>query len=423
MRKSSYPKFYRNQMIDIYNIIIDDSIIDKEEAINRLGGIDKLAYSLKTGFYTEIDEELRCIKEWFDKNYPVDNNKKVNKNINKGNQYSDKQVSHKLNDLIYLNRLFMNGLLNENTYYPLFKNMGSSRLAEAPEFKYLLKSNIIDFENPEIKSAFENVDKIEEAVKKFHTGIPFKNLKYRRTIENVLENNNYLDNYKYAEYVLNTYINSTTCYRVRELIDGKRMTLEMFSDCLDIVKFLNPILYNQYLEKKASDASKNLVACNYAFINLAEKIRECNRNNEELDVLEFISNAPFLRFTQSKKSYDYDYGQKVYAFIKEPGLADTIGRYVYRNGINNIKVTNAREYINRLCSINGHELTEEEKKDIYKIMKVLDIIPSGYTINEVAKRYINNLYNMSEINDMGVSQIKPIQLELKNNPYEYKKSK
>ena len=393
--KGKYSLFYKNEILNIYKIIINDNIEDKDAEILKLGTIKKLRVSLETGMYTGIEEELRVVKEWFYKNLGVD--KRINKNKEKGNQYSEKNILRKLSDLVYLNRLYTNELLNINTYYPIFKKISKSKIDSAPSFKHLLVSKYITFDDPEIKEAFQNIDEIEKTISQFHKGISFENLKYRRSIEEFLEKNNYLENYKYAEYILKTYIDDESCYKISEIIAGFDISIDHFKECLKIIKFLNPVLYEQYIEKKKRDSEKNIVACNYAFINLANSIRESRKNGQEFDKYEFIRKAPFLKYSSLSHDIHYDYAGKLRDFIHEPGVLKTLSDYVYRTGLNHIVLTNVKNYLNNFRAINGHILTPEEKQDIYKIIKDLNIAPFAFAINEVIRKYLNNEYDMESI--------------------------
>ena len=411
MKKCKLEVFYQYELINIYKIIENNSIKDKIHEIEKIGSLKKLDKSLSKGFYRGIDKELDTIKNWWNAN-----NKALNHNIEKGNQYSKKQLEKKLIDLVYLYRLYKNGILNENTYYPVFKKIQISKINTAPKFRHLLKSKNID--NEECIEALSNVEVIEHEIEKFHVGLSLKNLRYRREIEETLEKNNFLENYKYAEYLINAYISFKSCYRISDFLLYANIDRERFDDCVRIIEFLNPVLHEQYIEKREIDNKKNILACNAEFKIIAGKIKEYTKLGKEMPPFEFISLAPFLHYYENQQFNRVSYITKVKKIIDDDDILNTICSYLYRNKLDIITYLNPKNKLDDLVSFGTHEITDEDRANIVLIIKRLNLPSTGIVLRTVVTKYFNNEYNLDEISEKRKNNIEE---HLEKNPYVYKK--
>lgn len=419
-KREKISTFYKDEFLRVYEIIVDDSIEDKLAEILKVGPLIKLERSLRNPYisYKEIDNEIKTVKDWYE-NYKNEKKKPKKPQLN---QFSPETVSRKLFELVYLNELIENSALNENTYYPIFKIIAPSLVARDPQYKYLFNTpNLEMFNTEQVKKAQANVDLIEQEIKKFHHGDILKNLKYRRSIEEFLENNNYLDNYRYAEYILNVFINTNAIYRDSKFVKCANIDLDRLDECARIVKFLNPVLYEQYMEKRKYNDAKNLNAVNHQFIKLANKIREYRKNGSDMPVYEFLTNAPLIHYTYTTKDFYYNYNDKFTNFCNEPTVKQVIKDYLFRNKIGYLYYVNIYSYMKSLTTIDGMELTDEDKENIIYIMKKFDICPIVRMINLVIHRYLNNEYNMSELQYK--KDYNPIEEVINQNPYTYTLSK
>ena len=406
--------FYKDEMVDIHKILIDEAIEDKVEKISELGNLKKLVKSLSDGYYTGIDDELSTIREWFnelnkDGRSLNKDGRSLNKNILKGNQYSDKQLDKSLYNLIYLNKLYENGLLNENTYYPIFKTINPSKINCIPSFDHLLNSKKIDLQNEEVKKAISNISKIEKEIQKYYNEINLKNLKYRRSIEEFLENNNYLENYQCAEYLVSTYTNNLQVYRVSDFAKYASIDTDRFEQCVAIVSFLNPKLYNEYLVKKENDSKKNLLACYYTFVNLANDITTYQKNGQDMPVLEFLFKAPFVK-------YVIDYDKKMRDFIDNPGISNIIQDYLNRNNLKVIYKVSIDKILEGLISKNDYVFTDEDRNRIKQIFGLLDLPNTPIAINIVIGNYVNGVYNLDNLKK---EKNEALEKKLIKNPYTF----
>ena len=413
-QREKISTFYKDEFLRVYEIITDDTITDKVHEIEKIGKISKLEKSLKNPFYKNIDNEVKVVRDWYELNFGKNKVKKPQLN-----QYSPETVSRKLFELVYLNELIENGLLNENTYYPIFKRIAPGLVGRIPLYKYLFNTpNIEMFKTEQVKKAEANIDIIENEIKKFHEGELLKNLKYRRSFEEFFEKNNYLENYKYAEYMLKTYINAKGIYRDPAFIRFANISQERLDDCAKIVQFLNPVLYGEYMDKRKANNEKNLNSVNYQFIGISNEIRKYLSNGKDMPIDEFLSKAPFIHFAYNSENSTFVYIDKFDLFCNEPTVKNVIKDYLRRNGLAVLTYVNIYNYMKSLIRFDGVDLTEDDKKNIIQIIKVSDFCPTVKVINHVIRKYLNNEYNMDDYNKEK-KEINPIEEVIKQNPYTY----
>lgn len=156
----------------------------------------------------------------------------------------------------------------------------------------------------------------------------YEKLEYMDSIKPMLEI------YPQALEVMNDFIN-TNCGSITEYITSKGITRTQFDHCLEALQILRPNLYMEALEAKqakqveAERKQKEIYAANSAVIGkIIFDINQCNKNNENFDLLEFYKRIPF-------KSKEY-FINEVIEFTKRayPGYVHILVKYIYSNGLN-----------------------------------------------------------------------------------------
>ena len=389
--------FYRDEMLEAYKIIKNDEITDKEIAINEIGSFKKFVKSLSHKFYTDLDKELKEMNDWYHENYK-DSDKKQNDG-KKANLYTKHIVDKKINDIMYLNNLYESGNLNEKTFYPLYKDGYNKSIYMnggtdfKSHFNYLKKTTAVkNIDNEYLKRALDNLDEIVEAISKMLTPQVVKNMKYRAKIEKALDSTGYLDNYYYAEFIITEFINSNDSYKYKNFLYRYSINNERFEDCVKIIKFLNPVLYQEYELKLESNTAKRIYSSRGQFITLAKKIIDYRKQGAELPVEEYLKETPF-------KEYGYDYANKVNLFIENEGVKGTILSYLYRNNIQTFNNTYLSKELKVKRTINGREVTPEDIRNVFTIIEAKGLPKLDRVYMIVLKKYLAGEYDMNRLDE------------------------
>lgn len=154
-----------------------------------------------------------------------------------------------------------------------------------------------------------------------------------------MADNKYLENYLFAEYVIKTFINDDRNYQSGCFFRAMKISRKIFNYCVEIINFLNPSLYQEYLdavalisEKKTQHMIKN--------INLiAEAIKTGYLNDgSKFDILDFYR---FISFIESGLGFVSDLKR----FMREcdeidDGVYEIITNYMRDNKITGIMFAN-----------------------------------------------------------------------------------
>lgn len=351
-KRKKLDVLYKDELQKIVEIIRDDSIIDKNERIAEIADEKKIAKSLKKGMYLDFDSELGAIKEYY--------------GDFKNGQFSEKNMKKRLYELVYLNTLYENDVLNEKTYYPIFKKL-TTRYEDNNYYSYLKKSKNLDLADEEIQRALKNVEEIDKNISQFHEGQTLKNLKYRKTIEKFLEEDNYLENYNYSEVVVNNYINYDKSYLKYKFLNKSGINSDTFDSCVKIIKFLNPELYEKYEEKKEQNEKKLPVVIKSSFSNLAYAIVNGEfRDGSEFNLLEFYKKIPLKN---SGVGGINQYLNKNFGF--DSLEYNSIMKYIHKNNVyftwqneQQAKKNNGENHV-----VNGININNQLIHSVYNYMK------------------------------------------------------
>ncbi|MFI3307401.1 MAG: hypothetical protein R3Y21_02420 [Mycoplasmatota bacterium] len=171
---------------------------------------------------------------------------------------------------------------------------------------------------------------------------------------------NYLNNYKFAKFIITTYINSGFSYSKRRFFDEMGIDENIFEYCLKTLEELDLNLLEQYKEKKEKDKKQRYSANIYTFKNIAHGIKTGYLfSGKKFDLLEFWRLVPFKYSQGIKKEFD-EYKIKnpaiyssdnFYTRIKSfteatiPNESEIILSYMEKHKIYNYKYISEEEFI------------------------------------------------------------------------------
>ena len=324
--------------------------------------------------------------------------------------YTIKNLKIKLDALLELNELYKNCNLNINTFYPYFNTPNLLRGLDS-DYAYLKNSKNIDFNKPEIVDLINNLPEICKMIREYTTGINLENLKYRKSIEDILERNRYLENYMYAEYIIKAYITDKQSYKTVEFLKKYGINDEILKYCVSLIQFMNPALYKEYLDKYDINNQERKEALFHEFYNLAKCIEDCEKKGEELSLVDFFRLTPF-------KEYGPIYIDKVNGFLKHGYTLSKVSNYIYSHDIQRFKYMFVEQEKRVTRILDGHKLTPEDNENIIKIMDVYGIPYVKKLYRIITDEYIAGKYDMDEI----LEKYKRLEdVETIHVPYQYVK--
>lgn len=231
------------------------------------------------------------------------------------------------------------------------------------------------------------------------TELERKNKYYEEAIESVLKETNYLENYQYAEYIIKTYINDERSYQKNRFFRVTRITNNIFKSCEDAVRFLNPVLYQEYLysiakneEKKKSHSTNNLK-------RIAEHIKSSRLNPEDkYDILDFYRFIPFREaagnFVSELKKF----------MLTTPEIDDEIYEiitsYLKENGITKIIFTTENYMLRNKSVMMMPEVSEEVIHNLFRYMSASGLPKIEHVFMILLDRYLNNEIDFTKLDDM-----------------------
>ena len=246
----------------------------------------------------------------------------------------------------------------------------------------------------------------------FENNIKLKNnALYRNSIKKHLEQTKYLDNYLYAKYVVELFINDDSLSR-NDFYQKLSIDNKTFNYCVGLIKFLDIKLYKEY-EQTMLDNSLN--RNNRIKNNINEIVNRIN-NDPTFNILEFYRLVPF-------KEYEYNFIPYLLSFvINNYGLGSlehcTIINYIYQNGITNTVYISEETYNNKSLIINGTMITPYIVNIIFRYMKINDLPFISNVYDIVIRMYINNQIDVSNLIQKEQSLEQQSKLLKYKNPYE-----
>lgn len=280
------------------------------------------------------------------------------------------------------------------------------------KYSLLIKFGTNDPRLDSAREALNDFDFISNTINSF-SDIQIKNVRYRREVENILKENNYLDNYLYAEYVIKTYLTDDKSYLKNNFLENLGINYEIFQYCEELIQFLNPVLYKQYQECVSENNKKRACAIGMTIRDLARGINTGYLDDgTEFDILEFYKRVPF-------KKYEAKFVCTLKNFIwqnigNENGIYSTINNYLYQNNIAKMIPASETELIKTSISYKGVELTPEIIHNVFRYMKVNGLPKVMRVYRIVLSKYVNNELDFSLLDEQEQQMKSKIKYK---NPY------
>ena len=285
------------------------------------------------------------------------------------------------------------------------------------QFKYrrLIKYGAEDPRLDFAREALEHFDYIRDSLSSIPR-IEIINARYRKIIESVLEEKNYLENYLYAEYVINAYIVDETNYLKHKFLKKMKITLETFQYCEELIQFLNPVLYQKYQEYASNEEQRKINAYVQIIKDIAIGIREGKfQDGTPFDKLEFYKRVPF-----KENGISFGNTLKTFAFknIKDDhSVCKTIKEYLYQNHIRTVAFINEKTLQKSSVSYMGKEVTPEIVHNVFRYMKVHQLPPIKKVYNIVLEKYIHNEIDFDSLDVEEQRLEEESKTSIYNNPY------
>lgn len=263
-----------------------------------------------------------------------------------------------------------------------------------------------------VREALNDFDFISNTINSF-SDTQVKNVRYRIEVENTLEENNYLENYLYAEYVIKAFLeDDKSCFKNR-FIKSLGIDQETFEYCEELVHFLNPVLYKEYQECVSENNKKRTYKMAMTIKNLVKGINTGYlEDGTEFNILEFYKRVPFKR-------YEGKFVNTLNDFIvrnmgNEKGVYSTINNYLKENKITRMSSVSEEKLNESNITYKGVKLTPEIIHNVFRYMKVNRLPEVKAVCRIVLSKYFNNEIDLSLLDE----QEKQMKSEKKyNNPY------
>lgn len=244
------------------------------------------------------------------------------------------------------------------------------------------------------REAIDNFDVIYNKYMEYESNGIFDNIRYFYNVKSFIEN------YEYAKFAINHYINFSNSYKTKEFLALLGIDEETFNFCVRTVEELDVDLYNMYLECKEQNNKircfKNLTTIS----NLATGIRTgVLVDGTKFDLLEFIKRVPF------KNSHNFYYVINNFMLRNNFSDCQIILNYIYNNQLhlpNVFKPLNVSSLYNIKTIINGKELTREDIDIIVEYMNQNNIPLIRKTYGIIRKMYLNDEINVDTVKENAI---------------------
>ena len=252
------------------------------------------------------------------------------------------------------------------------------------ELKKLCCTMLKRIDNPNIAIS-------KEALQNFNL-IYSKFLEYEQTgilekVEYVARFRNYYENYEYAKFAIEEYINDENSYKTESFLSKLGIDKEFFMFCANTIKELNPDLYRKLLQKR----DENHKIIHFRNLKTIEKLAKgietgYINDNIEFNIFEFIKRVPFKG---NPNFYD-----KLMKFVLDscPEYYHVIFKYLQANQLymkSSMEPVNMPNLYEIKLSVNGNEVTNEMKKDVLDFLKYNRIPVVNKTYRVALNKYLD----------------------------------
>lgn len=215
-----------------------------------------------------------------------------------------------------------------------------------------------------------------------------------------LEKNSYFDDYKYAAYFINRYIEYNESPFFRDFIAKEGISEDTFNRFVTIVIDLDGPLYDKFLEKCEENKMIRMSETARKVDNIKAGVTTGYTNDGyEFDEVEFYANLPFDDNFTYKEVFE-DFGlRKMPSFDKRfrvvleelcPENSRDIMGYVYEKSVlyNNPSKITENSIMNTTFILEDQSLSDEAKQEIIAYMKRRNIPFLSCAFNAVKNKYV-----------------------------------
>lgn len=231
------------------------------------------------------------------------------------------------------------------------------------------------------REALDNFDLLYAKFKEYETKGIVDDVRYILSIQD------YLQNYEYAKFIIEHYIESSESYKESEFLTELGLDKDTFNFCIQTIEELDVDLYRQFLEKKELNNKIRCVKNAETITNLANGINTgILSDGTQFDLLEFTKRIPF------KKSNNFV--STLIDFMKRnnPQDMNTIVKYIYSNGLNTpdaFAPLDMKGIYQVKTTINGVEITNADNDIIIDYLRVNNIPLIHKTYVLARAKYLN----------------------------------
>lgn len=231
------------------------------------------------------------------------------------------------------------------------------------------------------REALDNFDLLYAKFKEYETKGIVDDVRYILSIQD------YLQNYEYAKFIIEHYIESSESYKENEFLSELGLDKDTFNFCIQTIEELDVDLYRQFLEKKELNNKIRCVKNAETITNLANGINTgILSDGTQFDLLEFTKRIPF------KKSNNFV--STLIDFMKRnnPQDMNTIVKYIYSNGLNTpdaFAPLDMKGIYQVKTTINGVEITNADNDIIIDYLRVNNIPLIHKTYVLARTKYLN----------------------------------
>lgn len=301
--------------------------------------------------------------------------------------------------LLKLNKAYDIINSNDNEYSKAIKLLSLYKNSEELRKTYslFLKHGSTDNKLEIAREALNNFDEILTAFISLEKKGIIDDAKY------VLSINNYFENYKYADFVIKYYINSSESYKEKIFLDELGIDKEVFEFCVETIELLNVDLFKQYKLKKEQNNKIRCMKNAVTITKLANEIKTgISSDGTAFDLLEFLKRVPF------KNSKNFVHSIEDFMKRNNPQECNIIMGYIRRNRLHlpsAFKLLDIRAIYSIKTIVNGVEITNEDNNLIIEYLNInnIPLINSAYIL--VRKKYLNGEITKDMINEQKSKKI------------------
>lgn len=358
----------------------------------------------------------------------------------KGSPYknSDEQIAEKLSNLLSIISIIDSESKDYEKAYQIckiYKNAEAFRKA----YGLILKFGKND---PMFNQYLEKIPQIYSQLLEYEKRDIIANVNYVINVEH------YINNYKYAEFVIESFIASDHSYQMANFLEELGIDEEIFDYCLKTADELDQNLLDRYKQKKEEDKKNRYLANIYTFKNLANGIRTGFLfDGTPFDELEFWKRVPFKYSHGIKTEFDeYSkinpniffradnfFGQiENFTQATIPAESKTILGYMKSNGIYGYRYLSAEQFkklysgqpivvkstagiqvriekpeeaLSKILYTSSDSLPScesfgsEDADNVIKYMRINKLPSLTRVFTIVQQKYLNGEINMTEVNE------------------------